>query len=183
MAKVVVCVAWPYSNSPIHLGHVAGSLLPPDIFAKYHRLKGDEVLMVSGSDQHGTPVTVKAEKENVSPEEIAERYHDINSKAIKDLHIDFSLFTKTHTQNHFASLIKAICTRRRRSSIIAPVVSGSFRIDMLKVNARTVGMRGPGETNVTVVELHFLRERLRPQDALYVDLLRSSRIRSTTSFA
>jgi methionyl-tRNA synthetase len=101
MAKVVVCVAWPYSNSPIHLGHVAGSLLPPDIFAKYHRLKGDEVLMVSGSDQHGTPVTVKAEKENVSPEEIAERYHNINSKAIKDLHIDFSLFTKTHTQNHF----------------------------------------------------------------------------------
>ena len=101
MAKLVVCVAWPYSNSPIHLGHVAGSLLPPDIFAKYHRLKGDEVLMVSGSDQHGTPVTVKAEKENVSPEEIAERYHDINSKAIKDLHIDFSLFTKTHTQNHF----------------------------------------------------------------------------------
>jgi len=101
MAKVVICTAWPYSNSPIHLGHVAGSLLPPDIFAKYHRLKGDDVLMVSGSDQHGTPVTVKAEKEGVSPEEIAERYHLINSEAIKGLHIDYSFFTKTHTENHF----------------------------------------------------------------------------------
>jgi len=101
MAKVVICTAWPYSNSPIHLGHVAGSLLPPDIFAKYHRLKGDDVLMVSGSDQHGTPVTVKAEKEGVSPEEIAERYHVINSEAIKGLRIDYSLFTKTHTENHF----------------------------------------------------------------------------------
>lgn len=101
MAKVVICTAWPYSNSPIHLGHVAGSLLPPDIFAKYHRLKGDDVLMVSGSDQHGTPVTVKAEKEGVSPEEIAERYHAINSEAIKGLRIDYSLFTKTHTENHF----------------------------------------------------------------------------------
>ena len=101
MAKVLVCVAWPYANAPIHLGHVAGSLLPPDIFSKYHRLKGDEVLMVSGSDQHGTPITVKADKEGVTPEVIAERYHETNKKAIESLDIDFSLFTKTHTQNHF----------------------------------------------------------------------------------
>ncbi len=101
MARVLVCVAWPYSNGAIHLGHVAGSLLPPDIFARYHRLKGDEVLMVSGSDQHGTPVTVRAEKEGTSPEEIAERYHRINSKAIEDLGIKFELFTKTHNPNHF----------------------------------------------------------------------------------
>jgi methionyl-tRNA synthetase len=60
MARVLVCVAWPYANAPIHMGHVAGSLLPPDIFSKYHRLKGNEVLMVSGSDQHGTPITVKS---------------------------------------------------------------------------------------------------------------------------
>jgi len=101
MAKVLVCVAWPYSNSAIHLGHVAGSLLPPDIFSKFHSLKGDDVLMVSGSDQHGTPVTVTADKEGTTPEAIAERYHVINKKAIEDLGIEFSLFTKTHTQNHF----------------------------------------------------------------------------------
>ncbi|QLH75472.1 MAG: methionine--tRNA ligase [Methanomassiliicoccales archaeon] len=101
MAKILVCVAWPYSNSAIHLGHVAGSLLPPDIFSKYHRLRGDDVLMVSGSDQHGTPVTVTAEMEGTTPEVVAERYHEINKKAIEDLRIGFSLFTKTHTQNHF----------------------------------------------------------------------------------
>lgn len=100
MAKVLVCVAWPYANSPIHLGHVAGSLLPPDIFSRYRRLRGDEVLMVSGSDQHGTPITVRAEKENVTPLEVAERYHQMNKKAIEDLNIEFSLFTKTHTDNH-----------------------------------------------------------------------------------
>jgi methionyl-tRNA synthetase len=100
MAKVLVCVAWPYANAPIHLGHVAGSLLPPDIFSKYHRMIGNEVLMVSGSDQHGTPITVKADKEGVTPETIAERYHEINKKAIEGLGIEFSLFTKTHTSNH-----------------------------------------------------------------------------------
>lgn len=98
--KVFIGVAWPYANSAIHLGHVAGSLLPPDIFSRYHRLRGDEVLMVSGSDQHGTPVTVRADKEGLTPEQVADRYHTINKKAIEDLGIEFSLFTKTHTPNH-----------------------------------------------------------------------------------
>ena len=98
--KVFIGVAWPYANSAIHLGHVAGSLLPPDIFSRYHRLRGHRVLMVSGSDQHGTPVTVRADKEGTSPEVVADRYHEINKKAIEDLGIEFSLFTKTHTENH-----------------------------------------------------------------------------------
>ena len=100
MSKVLICAAWPYANSPIHLGHIAGSLLPPDIFSRYNRLKGNEVLMVSGSDQHGTPITVKADREGVTPKEIADRYHEINKKAIEGMGIEFSLFTKTHTENH-----------------------------------------------------------------------------------
>ena len=100
MSKVLICAAWPYANSPIHLGHIAGSLLSPDIFSRYNRLKGNEVLMVSGSDQHGTPITVKADREGVTPKEIAERYHEINKKAIEGMGIEFSLFTKTHTENH-----------------------------------------------------------------------------------
>ena len=78
MSKILINIAWPYANGPIHLGHVAGSLLPPDIFSRYHRLLGDEVLMVGGSDQHGTPITVTAEKEGVTAEVIAERYHQID---------------------------------------------------------------------------------------------------------
>ncbi|MCL1984256.1 MAG: methionine--tRNA ligase, partial [Methanomassiliicoccaceae archaeon] len=100
MSKVLICVAWPYANGTIHLGHMAGSLLPPDIFNRYNRLKGNEVLMVSGSDQHGTPITVTAEKENSTPIDVAERFHNINKKAIEDMRIEFSLFTKTHTDNH-----------------------------------------------------------------------------------
>ena len=104
MSKVLVCVAWPYANGTIHLGHMAGSILPPDIFSRYNRLLGNEVMMVGGSDQHGTPITVSAEKEGVTPEEIANRYHEINKKAIEDMGIEYSLFTKTHTDNHFETV-------------------------------------------------------------------------------
>jgi len=108
-SKVFIGVAWPYANSAIHLGHVAGSLLPPDIFSRYHKMRGDRVLMVSGSDQHGTPVTVRADKEGSSPLQVAERYHQVNKKAIEDLGIEFSLFTKTHTDNH-ARVVQEIFT-------------------------------------------------------------------------
>lgn len=101
MVKVLIGVAWPYANGTIHLGHMAGSLLPPDIFSRYNRLCGNEVMMVGGSDQHGTPITVTAEKEGVTPEVVADRYHAINKKAIEDMGIEYSLYTKTHTQNHF----------------------------------------------------------------------------------
>ncbi len=100
MERVLVCVAWPYANGPIHVGHVTGSLLPADIFARFNRMIGNDVVMVSGSDMHGAPIAISADREKVSPEEIADRYHRINSKAIEDLGISFSLYTHTHTKNH-----------------------------------------------------------------------------------
>jgi len=100
MKKIFIGVAWPYANGPIHLGHIAGCYLGADIFARFHRLKGDRVLMVSGSDQHGTPITVTADREGVKPSVIAERYHEINSRALVDLGIEFDLFTKTSTEGH-----------------------------------------------------------------------------------
>ena len=72
--NILVCAAWPYANGSIHLGHVAGCYLPADIFARYHRLKGNRVLMVSGSDAHGTPVTITAEANDSTPEEVASSY-------------------------------------------------------------------------------------------------------------
>ena len=98
--KLLVGVGWPYANSYLHLGHIAGAYLPASIFARYHRLKGDKVLMVSGSDEHGTPIMVSAEKEGKKPEEIAKFYHKENSKVMEDLAIDFDLFTETSTENH-----------------------------------------------------------------------------------
>jgi len=98
--RIFIGVAWPYANGSLHLGQVAGAYLAPDIFARYHRLKGNEVLMVSGSDQHGTPITVRADQERKKPEEIAARYHQEFLQSWHKLGISFDLFTTTGTQNH-----------------------------------------------------------------------------------
>ncbi|MFH1084198.1 MAG: class I tRNA ligase family protein, partial [Chloroflexota bacterium] len=100
--RILVGVAWPYANSPLHLGHLAGAYLPPDIFARYQRLRGNQVLMVSGSDTHGTPITVTAEKENLEPEAVIERYHRSFLESFLGLGIAFDLFTHTNTENHWA---------------------------------------------------------------------------------
>ncbi len=117
---VLVAVAWPYANGPLHLGHVAGSLLPPDVFARYHRLRGRRVLMVSGSDMHGTPITVAAEKAGEAPEAFAERHRRLHVEALDRLAIRFDLFTSTATPNHarvvhevFRSLDRAGLIERR----------------------------------------------------------------------
>ncbi len=98
--KVLVSIAWPYANGDLHIGHLAGAYLPADIYGRYHRLAGNDVLMVSGSDTHGTPVTLKAEKENISPEEVYGRYHERFLEAQQKIGISYSLFTHTDTPNH-----------------------------------------------------------------------------------
>jgi len=100
--KILVCVAWPYCNGDMHIGHIAGAYLPSDIFARYHRLRGNDVLMVSGSDTHGTPITVRAEEEGISPREVVDRYHPRNVEMMRQLGISFDLFTETDTENHWA---------------------------------------------------------------------------------
>ncbi len=98
--RILVAVAWPYANGPLHLGHIAGAYLPADIFARYHRARGDEVLMVSGSDQHGTPITIRADEEGKTPAEIATFYHQQFLDCWQRLGISFDLFTSTGTANH-----------------------------------------------------------------------------------
>jgi methionyl-tRNA synthetase len=97
---IFIGVAWPYANGPLHLGHIAGAYLPADIFARYHRLKGNKVLMVSGSDQHGAPITIRAEQESTTPQNIADKYHQQFVECWEKLGISFDLFTTTGTQNH-----------------------------------------------------------------------------------
>ena len=110
---VLICVAWPYANGPLHLGHVAGCYLPPDIQYRFERSIGNKVLMVSGSDEHGTPITVAAEQQNVPPQKIVDKYHNLNKKALFDLGcswednidgrgVDYggSLFNRTSDSKH-----------------------------------------------------------------------------------
>ncbi len=96
----LVNVAWPYANGDLHVGHLAGAYLPADIFARYHRLAGNNVLMVSGSDSHGTPITVKADAEGVPPREVFERYHERFLETQQEIGISYNLFTHTDTENH-----------------------------------------------------------------------------------
>ncbi len=98
--RILVAVAWPYANGSLHVGSVAGAYLPADIFARYHRLKGNDVAMVSGSDAHGTPVTITAEQRGVSPEQVAAEYQAEFLDNWDRLGIKFDLFTTTHTKNH-----------------------------------------------------------------------------------
>jgi methionyl-tRNA synthetase len=98
--NILVCVAWPYANGDLHVGHIAGAYLPADIFARYQRLKGGRVLMVSGSDAHGTPIVVRAEKEGKTPREVFEYYHARFLHVQRLLGISYDLFTHTDTENH-----------------------------------------------------------------------------------
>ena len=97
---ILVAVAWPYASGSRHLGHLAGAYLPPDIFARYHRLAGNQVLMVSGSDANGTPITVKADELGITPQEVVDRYHPEFLGYWDRLGISFDLFTTTMTENH-----------------------------------------------------------------------------------
>ena len=99
---VLVAVAWPYASGSRHLGHLAGAYLPADIYARYQRLAGNDVLMVSGSDVHGTPITVRADAEGVTPSEIVERYHSEFCRQWEMLGISWDLYTTTGTPNHAA---------------------------------------------------------------------------------
>lgn len=99
--NILVAVAWPYANSEIHVGNLAGAYLPADIFARYHRLVGNHVLMVSGTDSHGTPVTVRADADGVPPLEVYQRFHAGFIELFQKLGLAYDIFTTTHSSNHF----------------------------------------------------------------------------------
>jgi len=99
--RYLVTSALPYANGPIHIGHLAGVYVPSDIYTRYLRMKGLDVLSICGSDEHGVPITLKARKEGVSPQEIVDRYHAINKKAFEDFGIAFDIYSRTSNKVHY----------------------------------------------------------------------------------
>ena len=97
---ILVCVAWPYGNAEIHQGNMTGAYLPADIYARYHRLIGNHVLMVSGTDSHGTPVTLAAEAQDTTPKAVFESFHAGFLETFLKLGLTYDLFTHTDTENH-----------------------------------------------------------------------------------
>ena len=98
--NILIAIAWPYANAEIHVGNITGSHLSGDIIARYHRLKGNNVVMVSGTDSHGTPVTLRADAEGITPEEVYKRFHEGFLELFQQIGISYDIFTTTHTENH-----------------------------------------------------------------------------------
>jgi methionyl-tRNA synthetase len=102
MSHVLAAVAWPYANGPRHIGHVSGFGVPSDVFSRYMRMAGHDVLMVSGTDEHGTPIQVQADADGVTPRELADRYNRVIVEDLHGLGLSYDLFTRTTTRNHYA---------------------------------------------------------------------------------
>ena len=123
---ILVAPAWPYASGPRHLGHVVGFGVPADIFARYQRLKGNRVLMVSGTDEHGTPVMVAADNERVSPREIADRYNAHILDDLAALGLTYDTFTRTTTKNHYRVVQDVFQTLYERGYILERTTMGAF---------------------------------------------------------
>ena len=98
--RTLITTALPYANGPVHIGHLAGVYVPADIYARYLRLKGEEVLMIGGSDEHGVPITLRAKKEGITPQDVVDRYHGIIKKSFEEFGISFDIYSRTTSATH-----------------------------------------------------------------------------------
>ncbi|MFN2628946.1 MAG: methionine--tRNA ligase [Gaiellaceae bacterium] len=124
--KILIAVAWPYANGPRHIGHVAGFGVPSDIFARYHRLQGNDVLMISGTDEHGTPVMVAADREAISPRELADRNNELIREDLRKLGLSYDLFTRTTTDSHYQVTQDVFRTLHAKGYLVEQTALGAF---------------------------------------------------------
>ncbi len=118
MSSILTAVAWPYANGPRHIGHVSGFGVPSDIFSRYQRMAGNDVLMVSGTDEHGTPILVQADQEGVSAKELADRYNRVIVNDLQGLGLAYDLFARTTTSNHYAVVQELFRTVHRNGYLV-----------------------------------------------------------------
>jgi methionyl-tRNA synthetase len=126
MSRVLSAVAWPYANGPRHIGHVAGFGVPSDVFSRYMRMAGHDVLMVSGTDEHGTPILVAADSQGVSPRELADRNNRLIVEDLTALGLSYDLFTRTTTRNHYAVAQEMFTTVYRNGYMVERTTKGAI---------------------------------------------------------
>jgi methionyl-tRNA synthetase len=126
MTHVLSAVAWPYANGPRHIGHVAGFGVPSDVFSRYMRMAGHDVLMVSGTDEHGTPILVQAEQEGLTPKQLADRYNRVIVEDLHGLGLAYDLFTRTTTRNHYAVAQELFRVCHRNGYMIEKTTTGAI---------------------------------------------------------
>ena len=124
--NVLTAVAWPYANGPRHIGHVSGFGVPSDVFSRYMRMSGRNVLMVSGTDEHGTPIQVQADAEGLSPRALADRYNRVIVEDLQGLGLTYDLFTRTTTRNHYAVTQEIFRTLHRNGYVVARTTLGAI---------------------------------------------------------
>ncbi|MGA4669220.1 methionine--tRNA ligase [Propionibacteriaceae bacterium Y1923] len=125
-ANVLAAVAWPYANGPRHIGHVSGFGVPSDVFARYMRMAGHRVLMVSGTDEHGTAIQVKADQEGLTARETADKYHGIIAADLQGLGLSYDLYTRTTTQNHREVVQEVFRSLHRNGYVVSQVQMGAI---------------------------------------------------------
>jgi methionyl-tRNA synthetase len=126
MTRILSAVAWPYANGPRHIGHVAGFGVPSDVYSRYMRMAGHDVLMISGTDEHGTPILVQAEREGLKPKELADRYNRVIVNDLQALGLSYDLFTRTTTRNHYAVAQELFRTVHRNGYMIEQTTTGAI---------------------------------------------------------
>ena len=124
MTHVLSAVAWPYANGPRHIGHVAGFGVPSDVFSRYMRMAGHDVLMVSGTDEHGTPILVAADKEGVTARDLADKNNAVIVQDLLDLGLSYDLFTRTTTGNHYLTVQEMFRTVQRNGYMVEQTDAG-----------------------------------------------------------
>jgi methionyl-tRNA synthetase len=123
---ILTAPAWPYANGPRHIGHVSGFAIPSDMFSRYQRMAGNKVLMVSGTDEHGTPITVRADEEGVTPRELVDQYNGVIANDLANLSMSYDLFTRTTTRNHYAVTQEIFSTLLRNGYIFPKATLGAI---------------------------------------------------------
>ncbi len=125
-SRVLTAVAWPYANGPRHIGHVSGFGVPSDVYSRYMRMSGHTVLMVSGTDEHGTPISVQAEKEGVAVRELADKYNRVIVEDLQGLGLSYDLFTRTTTRNHYRVTQEIFLSLHRNGYVVAKPTRGAI---------------------------------------------------------
>ena len=125
-SSILTAVAWPYANGPRHIGHVSGFGVPSDVFSRYMRMAGHDVLMVSGSDEHGTAIQVKADSEGLTPREVADKYHGVITRDLQGLGLSYDLYTRTTTRNHYAVVQELFRALHANGYVVAKTEMGAI---------------------------------------------------------
>lgn len=163
--RTTVTSALPYANGPVHIGHLAGVYVPADIYVRYLRLKKEDVLFIGGSDEHGVPITIRAKKEGITPQDVVDRYHTLIKESFKEFGISFDIYSRTTSKTHHELASEFFKTLYDKGEFIEKTsmqyydeeAISSWPTVILPVNVLTAMQKEPTVTNARSAEHHFLR--------------------------